>query len=182
MATTKRMIKKSSNSKKNDLTSFEKIQFLQFEYEWQKQRKRDLVEKSKLFLCWNAAVFSFAILFTDIEKIISVLKTHEDCCIIGLTVVLIILFIISAVLLAISTVGFFDCLKNKPVMCFETQDYIDGVFNPEKIITDYRTIIISYDDDIKEMVEHVEHSTIIMVIGISVMLCVEFMLKIVVYI
>ena len=180
MANAKKRKTRKRKKKNNNLTSFEKIQFLQFEYDWQKQRRSDLVYKAQLFLCWNAAVFAFAIVFTDIEKIINVIRTCQTCKIVSIAIVLVFFLVISLVLLGVSTFGFFDCLNIKPIMCFQTEEYIDGGFDTNKIITDYKTIIISYDDFIKGMVEKLEHSIVVMIIGISVLLCVEFILRILV--
>lgn len=34
---------------REDLSNFEKIQFMQFEYDWQKQRKSENMNKAQLF-------------------------------------------------------------------------------------------------------------------------------------
>lgn len=85
MAIAKKRKTRNSNSKNNNLTSFEKIQFLQFEYDWQKKRLDDLYDKSNMLLCWDAAVFTFAIMFTDIENIISIISNHSNSYIYVLT-------------------------------------------------------------------------------------------------
>ena len=163
---------------KDELSAFEKIQFLQFEYDWQKQRRSDLVDKAKMFLCWNAAVFAFAIIFTDVEKIVALFNCNGRCFIYVSAVVLVILLIISIIILAISSYGYFECLDIIKINCFEIKDYIDGEFNVKNIFNDYKEIIIDYDEKIEQMAKKISTNIILMIIGITILLVVEMLLKI----
>ena len=172
--------RKNNFNKKSELSNFEIIQFLQYEYDWQKQRKSDLIDKVQLFICWNAAIFAFAILFTDFDKIVTLLKRYRDCNITTLTILLICFMIISITILLISTIGFFVCLKVQKSMCFEMEHYIDEGFDINKILNDYKTIITDYDDVIKSMADKIEKNTTLMVIGISGLLVSELFLRVLV--
>ena len=164
----------------NSMSNFEKIQFLQYEYEWQKKRKSDVVDKAQMLLVWNAGIFTFAVMFTDIEKIINSLTKSSITNITILIIVLIILGIISLVVLIISSLGFFNCIKLSKQKCFSTENYIDNGFNTEDIIKDYREIILDYDESIKELYIKIERNTILMIISIAMILSVEFFLRILV--
>ena len=161
------------------MSDFEKIQFLQYEYEWQKKRKSDVVDKAQMLLVWNAGIFTFAIMFTDIESIVKLL-TKSITNITIFIIVLIILGIISLLVLIISSLGFFNCIKLNKQMCFSTENYIDDGFNIEDILKDYKEIIIDYDLSINELSKKIERNTILMIISIAMLLSVEFFLRILV--
>lgn len=172
--------RKNNFNKKSELSNFEIIQFLQYEYDWQKQRRSDLVDKAKLFLCWNAAVFAFAIVFTNVENIICILKHCTLCIIYVCTIFLTILLVLSIIILAVSSCGFFQCLGVGEINCFEVEKYIDGEFEVNKILKDYRDIIVDYDNNIKTTSKKVEFNIVLMVIGVASMLIIEMLLRILV--
>lgn len=63
-------------------------------------------------------------------------------------------------------------------MCFETEIYVDNGFTLKDILNDYRTIILSYDEDLLDMSKQIERGIIFMIIGISIMFIFEFVLRI----
>ena len=110
------------------LSDFEKIQFMQFEYDWQKKRLDDLYNKSNLLLCWNAAIFAFSIAITDVDRIINVLKHCSRCSLVSAVAFSVFFILIAMGLVGISTLGFFNCAYIKKLMCFNMQDNIGHDF------------------------------------------------------
>ena len=171
---------RTKSNKKNSLSDFEKIQFMQFEYDWQKKRLDDLYNKSNLLLCWNAAIFAFAFAITDVDKIINVIKNYSICPLTSAVVVFVVFVFISMVLIGISTLGFFNCAYMKELMCFKMQDNIEHGFDMNEITDDYKTIIVSYDDIIADLTKKVRNNILIMLIGVTALLIFEFLLRILV--
>lgn len=165
---------------KEDLTNFEKIQFMQFEYDWQKKRLDDLYNKSNLLLCWNAAVFVFAITVTDVDKIVNAFKNYYSSPVTTAIVVALVFVFLSLVLIVISTLGFFNCSYMKKLMCFQIQDNIDHNFDITEITDDYRKIIVYYDELMIELTQKIKINIILMLIGVSLLLIFEYVLKILV--
>lgn len=187
----KKNVKVTNIDKKQELTNFEIIEFLQYEYNYQKQRMRDFVDRTQLLLAWNAGVFAFAIMFTDIGSIVRkinlnsqytylVMYSKLNSNIVIMIDIFVVILITSIILIAISSFGFFISLETQEIYCFSMETYFEDGFKMKEILKDYNKILTSYDDDIERYAKRIDKYEKCQIIGIVILLISELVLKLLV--
>lgn len=176
----KKEIEQKEIEQKDDLTNFEKIQFMQFEYESQKNRRTGFIEEAELHLAWIGGIFAFGILFTDFKEIFLFLKNNKDINLQVLSIVSLISLVIGLVFLSISAIGFNNTKKISSVSCFETGVILDNGFKVKEILSAYKDVVVDYDKNINELSDKVIDAKMNMQVGVILLLVAELVLKIVV--
>ena len=187
----KKNVKVTNIDKKQELTNFEIIEFLQYEYNYQKQRMRDFVDRTQLLLAWNAGVFAFAIMFTDIGSIVRKINLNSQSTylvmysklnsnIVIMIDIFVVILITSIILIAISSFGFFISLETQEIYCFSMETYFEDGFKMKEILKDYNKILTSYDDDIERYAKRIDKYEKCQIIGIVILLISELVLKLLV--
>ena len=187
----KKNVKVTNIDKKQELTNFEIIEFLQYEYNYQKQRMRDFVDRTQLLLAWNAGVFAFAIMFTDIGSIVRKINLNSQSTylvmysklnsnIVIMIDIFVVILITSIIIIAISSFGFFISLETQEIYCFSMETYFEDGFKMKEILKDYNKILTSYDDDIERYAKRIDKYEKCQIIGIVILLISELVLKLLV--
>lgn len=165
---------------KEDLTNFEKIQFMQFEYDWQKHRRKSFVEAAELHLAWIGGIFAFWILFTDCKEIILFLKNNQNENLQILSIISLIVLLFGLVFLSISAFQYNDSKQVSTIDCFDIETIYDNGFKLNEILKDYKDIVVDYDKVISELSKKVVAGDKNMKKGVILLLVSELVLKIVV--